>query len=64
MGVRTMTPNFKTFLVRLDGAEWKAGAESFNWALHPGVNRLEVKAVNRFGVEGPVSTAQVTSRAE
>jgi hypothetical protein len=64
VGVRTMTPNFKTFLVRLDGAEWKAGAESFNWALHPGVNRLEVKAVNRFGVEGPVSTAQVTSRAE
>jgi hypothetical protein len=64
VAVRTMTPNFKTFQFRVDGGEWKAGAESFAGALHPGVNRLEVKSVNRFGVEGLVSTVQVTSRAE
>jgi hypothetical protein len=64
VGVRTMTPNFKTFLIRVDGGEWKAGSEPFAWALHPGVNRLEVKSVNQFGVEGPASTAQVASRAE
>jgi hypothetical protein len=64
VGVRTVTPNFKTFLIRVDGGEWKAGGETFQWVLHPGVNRLEVKSVNRFEIEGPVSTAQVASRAE
>jgi hypothetical protein len=64
VSVRTMTPNFKTFQFRVDGGEWKAGGESFSWTLHPGVNRLEAKSVNQFGVEGPLSTAQVASRAE
>jgi hypothetical protein len=64
VNVDTLTPNFKTFLLRVDGGEWKPGGASFGWSLHPGVNRLEVKSVNQFGVDGPVSTAQVVSRAE
>ena len=29
------------------------------WTPHAGDNRLEAKAVNQFGVDGPVSTAEV-----
>ena len=54
--VKTLTPNFKTFLSRLNGGEWKPCGDAFTWPLNPGANVLEVKSVNRFGVEGPVST--------
>jgi hypothetical protein len=59
VGVKTMTPNFKTFLARVDGAEWKPVADHFTWTPHAGANRLEVKSVNQFGVDGPVSTAEI-----
>jgi Transglutaminase-like superfamily len=59
VAVRTLTPNFKTFLARIDGGEWKGVGEGFAWELHGGINRVEVKTVNRFGVEGPVSRAEV-----
>jgi hypothetical protein len=57
--LKTLTPNFKTFLVRTDGGEWKPSAATFAWRTHPEKNRLEAKTVNLFGVEGPVSTAEV-----
>jgi hypothetical protein len=46
-------------MLRLDGGEWKPASESFAWTPHTGTNRMEVKAVNRFGVDGPVSTAEM-----
>jgi hypothetical protein len=57
--LKTLTPNFKTYFSRTDGSEWKPAGESFKWTPHPGRNRLEVKTVNQFGVEGPVSAAEV-----
>jgi len=59
VALRTMTPNFKEYRVRIDGGEWKSSGESLLWAIHPAMNRLEAKTVNQFGVEGPVSTAEV-----
>ena len=59
VAIKTMTPNLKEFRVRIDGGEWKASADSFAWALHPGSNKLESKTVNQFGVEGPVSLVEV-----
>jgi hypothetical protein len=59
VAIRTMTPNFKEFRVRIDGGEWKTSPDAFAWALHPGSNRLESKSVNQFGVEGPVSLVEV-----
>ena len=56
---RTMTPNFKEFRVRIDGGEWAASGDALAWKIRPGANRLEAKTVNRFGVEGPVSTVEV-----
>jgi hypothetical protein len=61
--VRTMTPNFKTYLARQDGAEWAPAGDAINWRVHEGVNKLEVKVVNRFGVEGPASVVEVKSTA-
>jgi hypothetical protein len=59
VAVKTLTPNFANYLARTDGGEWERSGDLFDWKLHGGVNRLEVKTVNRFGVEGPVSTAVV-----
>ena len=59
VAVRTFTPNFKSFVARTDGGAWAPAGSSFPWRLHAGTNKLEVKTVNQFGVEGPVSTAQV-----
>lgn len=62
VSVRTLTPNFSTYLARIDGGDWAPVADSFTWTPRAGTSRLEVKAVNRFGVEGPVSIAEITSR--
>ena len=58
VSLRTLTPNFKTYLARVDGGEWKPVGDAFPWAQHAGDNRLEVKSVNRFGIEGPVSVCE------
>lgn len=57
--LRTMTPNFKTYLVRTDDGQWKPSGDTIAWQVHLGANRLEAKTLNLFGVEGPVSAAQV-----
>src|SRR5882672_2107035 len=57
VALRTMTPNFKTYLAKFDGGDWKESSDAIAWQLHDGANRLEVKTLNKFGVEGPVSLA-------
>ena len=59
VSLRTMTPNFKTILARIDGGEWRPVGDAFDWRPRDGANRLEVKSVNRFGVEGPISTVEI-----
>jgi hypothetical protein len=59
VSLRTMTPNFKEFRVRIDGGDWKPCGESLSWEVRPGANRLEARTVNRFGVEGPVSQVEI-----
>jgi hypothetical protein len=59
VAVRTMTPNLKEFQVSVDGAGWKPAEAVFPWTLHSGKNRLQVRTVNKFGVEGPASTVEV-----
>jgi hypothetical protein len=64
VSLKTLTPNFKTYLCRTDGGEWKPTGDSLIWTPHAGDNRLEVKTLNRFGVEGPVSTAEIEVEAD
>jgi hypothetical protein len=57
VSIQTLTPNFKTFEARMDSGKWKPCEATLAWTPHTGENRLEVKSVNQFDVDGPVSTA-------
>jgi len=57
--IQTMTPNFESFQSRMDGGDWKECESGFAWKPEVGVNKLEIRTVNRFGVEGPTSTVEL-----
>ncbi|MCE5249382.1 transglutaminase-like domain-containing protein [bacterium] len=48
----TFTPSFKTYQVRTDGGAWKDSDDRYVWRFHQGANRLEMRAVSKFGVAG------------
>ncbi len=56
---KTLTPNFMQYESRIIGGAWKSAEDRFLWKLHPGLNRLEVRTVNKFGIRGPVSLAEL-----
>lgn len=64
VSLQTLTPNFKVYEVQFDGGDWKPANETFIWTPHLGKNHMEAKAVNRFGVDGPVSTAEIEVKAK
>jgi hypothetical protein len=55
----TVTPNLDKLMARIDGGEWKETAANFTWTLKGGANRLEVKPVNKWGLDGITSTVTV-----
>ena len=55
----TVTPQFATFLVGLDGQGWQPSASRFVWKLRKGSNRFEARVRTRAGIQGPVSFVQV-----
>ena len=57
--LKTLTPNFSRYEIRIDHGEWQTSGESFAWPVHPGSNRLEARTVNQFGVPGPLSQAEI-----
>jgi hypothetical protein len=59
VALRTVTPNFASFKVRLDGRDWAETKDALTWKLHEGKNTLEAKAVNKFGTAGPVSLVEL-----
>jgi len=59
VALRTMTPNFKSYEARVDGGMWTLIDRSFLWSIHPGLNRLELRTMNQFGIAGPVSTVEI-----
>jgi hypothetical protein len=59
IALKTMTPNFSRYEVRIDGGRWKPSGDRFQWRPRPGSNRLEARAVNQFGVAGPISIAEL-----
>jgi transglutaminase-like putative cysteine protease len=52
----TVTPNFDTFLVSLDGKGWTPSGSELVWDLHSGANRLDMRVRNTAGVLGSLST--------
>lgn len=59
VNLQTMTPNFQRYEARIDGGNWAATDSNFLWSIHAGSNRLELRTVNLFGVEGPVSAVEL-----
>lgn len=59
VALKTMTPNFSRYEVRIDGGGWKPSGDRLQWHPHPGSNRLEARTANQFSVFGPISTAEV-----
>jgi len=59
VSLKTLTPNFKQYEIQIDAGGWKPSADNFLWSVHPGPNRLEVRTVNQFGINGPISTAEM-----
>ncbi len=57
--LRTTTPNFDGFMVRIDGKKWQGSKPRFTWQLKPGRNIIAARSVNTFGVKGPVSRTEV-----
>jgi hypothetical protein len=57
--LKTLTPNFKQYEIRIDGADWRPSPDSLTWNTHPGLNRIEARTINQFGVAGPASLAEL-----
>ena len=55
----TVTPNLDKLMVRINSGEWQETSPSFTWPLKSGTNRLEVKPVNKWGLDGIVSEVTV-----
>ena len=57
----TFTPDFETFLVRINDGEWIASKNTaWHWKLKAGLNKIEVRVRNVRGVLGPVSCIKLT----
>jgi hypothetical protein len=54
VNILTFTPNFAHYLYRINDGEWIEGEPDI-WTLKKGINSLEVKSVNTFGIEGEPS---------
>jgi hypothetical protein len=59
LGFRTVTPNFDHFEIVQDDRRTVTKSAMFMWQLHDGVNKLQVRSVNAFGVGGIPSTIRV-----
>jgi transglutaminase-like putative cysteine protease len=55
----TVTPGFKTFVIRTDGGPWRPVGRDLTWTLHVGRNKLEMRTRNALGVEGAVSSIEL-----
>jgi len=63
--LRSATPNFKTYIARVNQGSWKPlSGDRTRWILMTGENRLEVRTQNLSGVEGPVVSAVVEFRPQ
>lgn len=63
MGLEHCMPWFERYEARIDGGPWAQCDESFTWAMREGTNVLEVRAINRRGRPGPVSSLRVAYAA-
>ena len=59
--IRSATPNFKAYVVRVNDGEPHLCEEGrVRWKLKPGTNVLQVRCRNLFGIDGPRVISQIT----
>jgi hypothetical protein len=64
LAFRTFTPNFKHFEIVIDDRlHTESELSDFTWAMHPGVNTISVRSVNKFGVPGITSFANISVKS-
>ena len=57
--MKNSMPFFEKYLVRRGGGDWQDVLSSFTWKLAVGINRLEVKPVDRMNREGITSLVEL-----
>lgn len=57
--LETNTPNFDTFMIKLNNLEWRESKEEFLWDLNKGSNSLRVTTKNKLGVKGPENSITI-----
>lgn len=57
--LKTLTPNFDRYEVQFDGHGWEACSDRVVWNVHLGMNRIEARTVNKFGIAGRISVAEM-----
>lgn len=63
LAFKTFTPNFRNFEILINGSKKIESDEShFEWQVQPGLNRLEVRSVNQYGVPGIESWIEIEKR--
>ena len=55
----TNTPEFDTYLMRMDGKEWQPSGSRLLWKLNRGKNSIEVKTRNKWGRDGHASLIEL-----
>jgi hypothetical protein len=55
----TQTPNLARYEASIDDGAWQRVESGFQWKLHDSANRLRVRAVNTFGVNGSETNVAV-----
>ena len=63
VSLKTFTPNFSKFLVKIDKREWQGCENSFSWPLKEGENTIQARAMNKSGIKGPISKIVVKYKA-
>jgi len=58
----TITPNLDKLMVRYDNGEWKETAPEFTWKLNLGKNKIEMKSVNKWGLDGIISEITIDKK--
>jgi hypothetical protein len=58
-GKNDYTPNLDHFLVQVNGGAWAVSGADLSFQPRRGVNRVAVRAVNKFGVQGPVTICDI-----
>lgn len=54
-GANNFTPNLDHFLVQVNGGEWRVSDAELVITPRKGVNNIRARAVNKWGVQGPVT---------